>query len=66
LGEFNLVSCPGLTASYGNKYLRALRLQALDQMNIEQLQHLASETGKPKLLRAVQVIKRIVEEETLD
>lgn len=45
-------------------YLRALRLQALDQMDIGQLHQLASETGKPKLLHAVQVINRIVEEET--
>jgi predicted transcriptional regulator of viral defense system len=47
-----------------SNFLRALRLQALDQIDIEQLQQLASETGKPKLLRAVQVINRIVEEET--
>ncbi len=45
-------------------YLRSLRSQALDQIDIEQLQQLAIETGKPKLLRAVQVINRIVEEET--
>jgi predicted transcriptional regulator of viral defense system len=45
-------------------FLRALRLQALDQMDREQLHWLAGETGKPKLLRAVQLINRIMEEET--
>lgn len=46
------------------EYLRALRLQAMDQMDMEQLHQLASETGRLKLLRAVEVINRIVEEET--
>jgi len=45
-------------------FLRALRLQTLDQMDKGQLYQLARETGRPKLLRAVQVINRIVEEET--
>lgn len=45
-------------------YLRTLRLQALDQMDIEQLHQLAREIGKPKLLRAVPVIEQIAGEET--
>jgi predicted transcriptional regulator of viral defense system len=45
-------------------FIRALRLQALDQIDQGQLHQLASGTGKPKLLRASQVIAKIVEEET--
>lgn len=44
-------------------YLRALRLQALDQIDGEQLRQLASDTGRPKLLRALHVIERIIEDE---
>ncbi len=46
-------------------FLRELRLQTVDQIDKEQLHQLASETGRPKLLRAVQVINRIVEEEII-
>lgn len=46
------------------EFLHALRLQTLDQMNVEQLHQLASESGKPKLLRALKVIEQIVKEET--
>jgi len=44
-------------------YLRSLRLQALDQLDMERLHQLANETNKPKLRRAVQAIHQIVEEE---
>lgn len=44
-------------------YLRGLRLQALEQMDMYRLQQLADEAGKPKLLRAVQEIQSIAAEE---
>ena len=44
-------------------YLRSLRLQAMDQINIEQLNELAVTASKPKLTRALHVIKQIIEEE---
>ena len=44
-------------------YLRSLRLQAMDQINIDQLNELAVTAGKPKLTRALHVIKQIIEEE---
>jgi predicted transcriptional regulator of viral defense system len=47
-------------------YLRSLRLQALDQLNMDQMQKLAEQAGKPKLLRAVQVISQLREEEGLE
>jgi predicted transcriptional regulator of viral defense system len=43
--------------------LRSLRLQALDQMDQEQVRHIAIGAGKPKLLRAMRVIEQIIEEE---
>jgi predicted transcriptional regulator of viral defense system len=48
----------------GEGYLRSLRLQALDQLDLDQLGQLASISGKPKLVRAVQVIQQIANEET--
>ncbi len=45
------------------EYLRGLRLQALDRLDREQLHRLASEAGKPKLLRAAQAIQKIAQEE---
>lgn len=44
-------------------YLRSLRLQAMDQLDLENLSRLASIANKPKLLRAVNTIRRLVEEE---
>ncbi len=44
-------------------YLSALRLQALDQLDMEQLHELASTAKKPKLVRAVEVIQELVQEE---
>lgn len=44
-------------------YLYSLRLQALDQLNMELLQRLASSANKPKLIRAVKTIQHLVEEE---
>lgn len=43
-------------------YLRSLRLQALDQLDMELLKRLASTANKPKLLRAVKTIRHLVEE----
>lgn len=45
-------------------YLRSLRLQALGHINLEQLRQLAGTAGKPKLLRAVRIIERLIEEES--
>jgi predicted transcriptional regulator of viral defense system len=44
-------------------YLRSLRLQALDQVDGDQLRQLAGASGKPKLLRALRVIDTIIAEE---
>ncbi len=41
-------------------YLESLRLQALDQLNVEQLFNLAREANKPKLLRAAERIRQIM------
>ena len=47
-------------------YLRSLRFQALDQLNMDQLHKLAEQAGKPKLLRAVRVISQLRVEEGLE
>jgi predicted transcriptional regulator of viral defense system len=44
-------------------YLRSLRLQALDQLELDVLQRLAFTATKPKLMRAVKTICHLVEEE---
>ncbi len=44
-------------------YLRSLRLQALDQLNLEKLEQLSIKSGKPKIARAVNVLRRLVDEE---
>lgn len=44
-------------------FLRSLRLQALDQMDRAQLRDFASASGKPKLLRALHIIERMIHEE---
>jgi len=44
-------------------YLRSLRLQALDQINLERLRQLTKAAGKPKLLGAQRIIERMIEEE---
>lgn len=46
-------------------YLRSLRLQALDQLDMELLQRLSSAANKPKLIRAVKIIQHLVNEETM-
>jgi predicted transcriptional regulator of viral defense system len=46
------------------EYLRSLRLQATDQLNLDQLHRLVSVSNKPKLLRALKVIQVLAEEET--
>jgi hypothetical protein len=45
------------------EYLRTLRLQALEGLEIEALWQLAREAGKPKLRRAVEQIESLAEEE---
>lgn len=45
------------------EYLRSLRLQALDQLNVEKLFSFAADIKKPKLLRALEAIKVLIEEE---
>jgi predicted transcriptional regulator of viral defense system len=47
-------------------YLRALRLQNLDQLNGDMLWELANGLGKPKLQRAVENILTIMKEEAED
>jgi predicted transcriptional regulator of viral defense system len=47
-------------------YLRALRLQNLDQLNQDMLWKLANELGKPKLRRATENILTIMKEEAED
>lgn len=44
-------------------YLRSLRLQALDQLDMNLLRQAAGAAGKPKLNRAVRVIQRLADEE---
>lgn len=44
-------------------YLRSLRLQALEQVDVKQLRHMVSAAGKPKLLRALRVLEQIIAEE---
>ena len=44
-------------------YLRELRLQALDRLDLDRLQFLAQESNKPKLARAVEIIRQLVDEE---
>jgi len=44
-------------------YLRSLRLQAMEQIDRNQLHDLAITSGKPKLLRAIRVIEQIIAEE---
>lgn len=44
-------------------YLRELRLQGLDRLNLETLQTIARTGGRPKLLRAAEVIERLAGEE---
>lgn len=46
-------------------YLRSLRLQTLDRLDLDLLQKLASATNKPKLVRAVKTIRCLVEEDNL-
>lgn len=46
-------------------YLRSLRLQAVEQIDLARLYALAAQSGKPKLLRSVEVIRQLVEEEAL-
>lgn len=45
------------------EFLRSLRLQAIDQLNIDQLHQLAVISKKPKLIRAMQVIQGLHKEE---
>lgn len=45
------------------RYIRALRLQNLDQLNIERLTAYVDRTKKPKLKRALSHILKVVEEE---
>lgn len=44
-------------------YLNSLRLQALDQLDLDQLNQLALTSNKPKLLRAAKAIEKFVAEE---
>ena len=44
-------------------YLQSLRLQALDQLDMDLLQLLASISNKAKLLRAARLIQHLVDEE---
>jgi predicted transcriptional regulator of viral defense system len=46
-------------------YLRSLRLQALDQLDMDLLQQLSTHLNKPKLIRAVNTIQQLVNEETM-
>lgn len=45
------------------EYLRSLRLQALDQVDPKKLRQLVGAAGKPKLLRALRNLERIIAEE---
>jgi hypothetical protein len=44
-------------------YLNELRLQALEQLDLGLLHHLANEAKKPRLIRAASVIQQMAEEE---
>jgi hypothetical protein len=44
-------------------FLASLRLQNLDRLDVEQLQRMAGQAGKPKLQRAARQIAEIVAEE---
>ncbi len=44
-------------------FLRSLRLQALDRLDKGALRRLTGAAGKPKLLRALSIIERIIDEE---
>ena len=46
------------------EYLAALRLQNLDQLDVDALHELAQRSGKPKLLRAAGAITGLIEEES--
>lgn len=46
------------------EYLTALRLQNLDQLDVDALHELAQRSGKPKLLRAADAITGLIEEES--
>lgn len=45
------------------EYIRSLRLQNLDQLNLERLQQYVDQFGKPKLQRSLPHILQVVEEE---
>jgi len=49
-----------------NNYLRELRLQALDRLNLDEMKIFASELNKPKLIRASEIIQQLFSEEELD
>jgi predicted transcriptional regulator of viral defense system len=44
-------------------YLRELRSQALDRLDLDEMQRFASEFNKPRLVRAMEVIQQLVDEE---
>jgi predicted transcriptional regulator of viral defense system len=48
------------------RYLDELRLQALDQLDVEQMMQLAAKANKPKLMRAVEIIRRIAAQEKMN
>ena len=45
-------------------YLHELRLQSLDKLDLDQIRLLAHEAKKPRLVRAVDIIQQLAEEET--
>lgn len=45
-------------------YLHELRLQSLDQLDLDQIRLLAHESKKPRLVRAVDIIQQLAEEES--
>jgi hypothetical protein len=48
------------------EYLRELRLQNLDRMDMEELTRLAEMSRRPKLVRAAQNIRELAEMETYE
>lgn len=48
------------------EYLHELRLQHLEELDLDKLRHLALDAGKPKLQRAAERIARLAEAEALD
>jgi len=48
------------------EYLRELRLQNLDQLEMKELSRIARASGRPKLIRAVERIGRLAAEEERD